>query len=104
MSIAGLALASCTEQDEAIRANEGQAIDFRPAMAALTCASETTNANLKSCDVTAMLGTSQYFKDITFTKVRVVFSHLRMIIIGQATTVASISMHGHLLRMSWVPM
>lgn len=68
MSVAGLALASCTEQDEAVRANEGQAIDFRPAMAALTRASETTNANLKSFDATALLGTSQYFRNITFSK------------------------------------
>lgn len=67
LPLAALALTACSE-DEPIESNRGEAIDFRPSMGNFTRASETTNANLSSMEVTAFIGSDVYFKDINFSK------------------------------------
>lgn len=67
LPLALISLASCS-QDEPVETNRGEAIDFRPSMGNFTRASETTNANLSSMEVTAFLGDEVFFKDINFTK------------------------------------
>ncbi|MDE6702260.1 MAG: fimbrillin family protein, partial [Muribaculaceae bacterium] len=65
MAFAALAFASCS-QDEPLSINEGRAIDFRPAIGGR--ATEITNANLSSINVTALLGDVNFFTDQTFAK------------------------------------
>ncbi len=66
-ALASLALASCT-QDEPVSINQGSAISFRPAMGVQTRASETTNDNLSSFYVTALMGESPFFSNINYAK------------------------------------
>ncbi len=61
---ATLALASCS-QDEPDKASYSRAIDFRPAIGRAT---ETTNANLSSINVTAFIGSSILFNQLDFVK------------------------------------
>lgn len=65
MAAAALTLASCSE-NEPVEENHGSAIGFRPAMG--TRATETTNANLSSFQITALLGETSYFTDQQFVK------------------------------------
>ncbi|MDE6085598.1 MAG: fimbrillin family protein [Muribaculaceae bacterium] len=68
LMIAGLSvigLASCTS-DEPLSVNQGNAINFRPAMSSR--AKETTNANLSSINVTAFLGEDILFGNTDFVK------------------------------------
>lgn len=66
-TLATLALASCS-QDEPVSVNQGKTISFRPAMGVQTRATETTNANLSSFYVTALLGDSQFFTNENYSK------------------------------------
>lgn len=61
---ASLALASCS-QDEPDKTSYSRAIDFRPAIGRAT---ETTNANLSSINVTAFIGSSILFNQLDFVK------------------------------------
>ena len=68
MMMAGLSmigLASCTS-DEPLSINQGNAIDFRPALNSR--AAETTNSNLSSINVTAFLGDNILFGNTEFIK------------------------------------
>lgn len=69
-TLSTLALASCADSDEPGSGATRQAIDdgiaFRSGLASR--ATETTNANLSSFDVTAFAGNDIYFQDETFTK------------------------------------
>lgn len=65
LAMAALALVSCS-QDEPVSVNEGRAISFRPAMGSR--ATEITNDNLSSINVTAFLGTQTFFGDLDFVK------------------------------------
>lgn len=67
---AALSLASCA-QDEPVSTHETveeDAISFRPAMGVASRATETTNANLSSITVTALIGDQTLFHDIDYTK------------------------------------
>ncbi len=64
-AVAAFAFTSCTE-DEPIEINNGKAISFRPSLG--TRASEVTNANISDINVTALLGDSPFFNDLTFSK------------------------------------
>lgn len=63
--LAMIGLASCTS-DEPLSINQGNAIDFRPALNSR--ATETTNANLNSINVTAFLGDNVLFGNTEFIK------------------------------------
>lgn len=65
LAVAAFALASCS-QDEPVSTNEGRAISFRPAMGSR--ATEITNDNLSSINVTAFLGSQTFFSDLDFVK------------------------------------
>lgn len=67
IAMAALALASCS-QDEPVSVNSGKAIDFRPAIGAQSRASEITNSNLSSIEVTAFMGDNVYFPTLEFSK------------------------------------
>lgn len=67
---AALSLASCA-QDEPVSTHETieeDAISFRPAMNVASRATETTNSNLSSITVTAMIGDQNLFHDVDYTK------------------------------------
>lgn len=67
LAIASLALASCSQDDELVTGTD-KAIEFRPAMGMASRATETTNANLSSINVTAFLGDAKFFPELTFAK------------------------------------
>lgn len=69
IALASMALASCTN-DEPVSTNRttDRAIDFRPALGTRSRATETTNANLSSINVTAYIGDAMLFKQTDFTK------------------------------------
>lgn len=64
-ALATLGLASCAS-DDPVDVNKGDALRFRPAMG--TKATETTNANLADIYVTSLLGNTNYFNDVKFSK------------------------------------
>lgn len=66
-ALAAMSLAACSE-DEPVSVNtlEETPIDFRPAMGSR--ATETTNANLESINVTSFIGDANYFTKIDFNK------------------------------------
>lgn len=59
-----LALASCSQDDE-VTLNQGNRIEFRPAMSRAT---ETTNANISEITAAGFLGDDLYFKPTEFAK------------------------------------
>ena len=65
-------LAACSSEDEPVDSQRSQtvpeAISFRPAMAGVSRATEVTNANLPSVNVTALLNGQNYFTDLLFSK------------------------------------
>ncbi len=69
-SLPALLLAACAEEEPVQVQDEPaqEAISFRPAMGAVSRATEVTNANLPSVNVTALLGDQNYFTDLEFTK------------------------------------
>lgn len=67
IAMAALALASCS-QDEPVSVNNGKTIDFRPAIGTQSRASEITNSNLSSIEVTAFMGDNVYFPTLEFSK------------------------------------
>lgn len=69
IAVASMALASCTN-DEPVSTYQttDRAIDFRPAMGNRSRATETTNANLSTINVTAFIGDGVLFKQTDFNK------------------------------------
>ncbi len=67
IGLSAIGLASCSS-DEPLSINHGSAIDFRPAMAQRSRATEITNANLSSINVTALMGDEILFHDLDFSK------------------------------------
>lgn len=69
IALASLALASCTN-DEPVSTYKtaDSAIDFRPALGNRSRATETTNANLSSINVTAFISDGILFKQTDFNK------------------------------------
>lgn len=69
IGLAALAtLASCS-QDDPIDINQGHSIGFRAAMGApASRATETTNSNLESFTVTALMGSTDFFDQQIFSK------------------------------------
>lgn len=70
-ALAALGLTSCAEEDELTGAatnHENAAINFRPAMAGQTRATEVNNSNLSEIYATAFMGDSLYFNDVEFSK------------------------------------
>lgn len=69
LGLAALTLASCTqESDPEPQLTQAQGIAFRPAMGAQSRATETTNSNLSSMYVTAIMQGQDYFDQLEFTK------------------------------------
>lgn len=68
MAIAALGLVACSDQDEPLSVNNGNAIDFRPALGMKSRATETTNANLSAITVSSFIDNVPYFTDIDFSK------------------------------------
>lgn len=62
-----IGLSACTE-DETVSVNEGNGIEFRPAMGTRTRATETTNANLESIRVAAFMEGTPFFESTDFIK------------------------------------
>ncbi|MDE5773786.1 MAG: fimbrillin family protein, partial [Muribaculaceae bacterium] len=73
LSIAALAaagLTSCADDEplDARTSADNETIAFRPAMGGITRATETTNDNISSIYVTALMGGKKYFSDVEFSK------------------------------------
>lgn len=62
-----IGLTGCSE-DETISVNEGNGIEFRPAMGTRTRATEITNSNLESIKVAAFMQGTPYFETTDFVK------------------------------------